>query len=134
MHEESEAPSSSFYLFSSREKKWALTALSAFSLLMAVKNLISPSPGWQFDDPKLHILGFVMEGFTAIVLSYWIAKSRNKLERAFIGLWLIGWAIAWFAPLYSDVGLWAVRYANFLIWLAATVIALRIMKAANGLQ
>ena len=111
-----------------------MTALSAFSLLMAVKNYISLSQGLQFDDPKLRIFGFVMEGFTAVVLTYWIAKAKNKLERAFVALWLIGWAMDWFAPLYSDAGLSAVRYATFLIWLAATVVALRITKAANALQ
>jgi hypothetical protein len=134
MQEESETRSSAFYLFSSREKTWALTGLSTFSLLMAAKNFISPRLGLQFDDPKLRIFGFVMEGFTAVVLTYWIAKAKNKLERAFVALWLTGWAIGWFAPLYNDAGLSAVRLATFLIWLAATVIALRIMKAANALQ
>ena len=80
----------------------------------------------------LRTFGFVMEGFTTIVLAYWIAKSKNKLERAFIVLWLIGWAMVWFAPVYSDAGLLAVRYANVLVWVVATVIALRITKAPNA--
>lgn len=75
-----------------------------------------------------------MEGSTAIVLTYWISKSRNKLERAFIALWLTGWAMLWFAPFYSDVGLLAVRCANVLIWVVATAIALRITIAANARQ
>src|SRR5215472_3925868 len=114
MHGESENRLSAYYLFSSREKTWALTALSAISLFMAVKNLISPGSGLQFADAKLRTFGLVMEGFTTIVLAYWIAKSKNKLERAFIVLWLIGWAMIWFAPVYSDAGLLAVRYANVL--------------------
>jgi len=134
MHGESENRLSAYYLFSSREKTWALTALSAISLFMAVKNLISPGSGLQFADAKLRTFGLVMEGFTTIVLAYWIAKSKNKLERAFIVLWLIGWAMIWFAPVYSDAGLLAVRYANVLVWVVATVIALGITKAPNTLQ
>ena len=71
---------------------------------------------------------------SAIALSYWIAKSSDRLERVFIALWLIGWAMLWFAPVHSDAGLLSVRYANVLVWVVATAIALRITKAAKAVH
>jgi hypothetical protein len=131
MHRETKTRLSAYYLFSSPGKTWVLTAFSAISLALAVKNLISPSAGLQFDDAKFRTLALVMEGVSAVVLSYWIAKSSNKLERAFIGLWLIGWAMLWFAPVYSDARLVGVRYLNVVVWVVATAVALKIAKAAN---
>jgi len=65
---------------------------------------------------------------SAIALSYWIAKSSDKLERVFIAVWLVGWATLWFAPVHSYAGLLSVRCANVLVWVVATAIALSITK------
>ena len=72
-----------------------------------------------------------MEGLSALTLSYWIAKSGDKLERVFIALWLVGWATLWFAAAYSYPGPLSVRYANVLVWVVATAIALRITKTTT---
>jgi len=134
MHGESKTRQPLYYLFSTREKTWALTAFSAINLLVAVKNLVSPSPGLRVHDATIRTYIFVIEGLSAIALSYWIAKSSDKLERVFIALWLVGWAMLWFAPVHSDAGLLSVRYANVLVWVFATAIALRITKTTNAIH
>lgn len=123
-----------YYLFTSREKAWLLTAFAVISVLMAVRDLVSSSTVLQFSNARFRIFAFVMEGVSAIVLSYWIAKASDKLERAFIALWLIGWVALWCAPLYNAAGLLAVRYANVLVWVVATVIALKITRAETAMQ
>lgn len=134
MHLSTKARQPVYYLFSSRQKAWVLTAFSIINLLVAIKSLVFPSSGLQVPNATLRIYVLVMESLSAVVLSYWIAKSSDKLERVFIALWLVGWAMLWFAPVYSNAELLSVRYANVLVWVVATTIALRILKAANAVR
>ena len=111
-----------------------MTAFAAISLLMAVRKLVYSGAALQVGDARFRAFAFVMEGVSAIVLSYWIVKASDRLERAFLALWLTGWAMLWFAPLYTDGGLLAVRYAHVLVWAMATAIALKITKADGAAQ
>ena len=129
MHDKPIARQAAYYLFSSRERTWALTAFSVINLFGAVRNVVSPNGGLHFYDARFRTYAYVMEVVSAVVLSYCIARAGNKPERAFIALWLVGWAILWFRPAFCDPVLPAVRYTSVVVWAAATVIALGITRA-----
>lgn len=62
MHVESKTHLSGYFLFSSRERMWALTALSAISLFMNIKDLIFPGSELQFEDVKFRTFAMLWKG------------------------------------------------------------------------
>ena len=133
MHLETNARHPVYYLFTSREKTWALTAFSIINLLVAIK---SRFPKLKIANSQCRIphLCFCHGKSVGCCFELLDSKIQRQTRTRFIALWLFGWAMLWFAPVYSNAELRSVRNANVLVWVVATTIALRILKAANAVR
>lgn len=118
------------YLFSSREQCWILVGFAVINLLASLKNFFFRSAPEHFAALEYYAHG--MAALSAVVLSYWIYKSKSGMERCFVSLWLLGWALVWFGGAYSPSTLRVVQLVVVLVWSAASVIAVRITRRATA--
>ena len=115
-----------YFLFRSFRAALAITVIAAWVTVFSIRHIGSQQTALPFTGTRLVFYPYVMEGFTAVVLVWWIVASPDRLEKWFIALWL-GAVAVWCIPLLTLPRAYLVaQCALALLELAATFVALSI--------
>jgi hypothetical protein len=67
----------------------AITVIAAWVTVFSIRHIDSQQTALPFTGTRLVFYPYVMEGFTAVVLVWWIVASPDRLEKWFIALWRV---------------------------------------------